>query len=214
MHPWWACTESADGKGRIFVWETATGKLMATIAQRATALALSPDNQLIASGNGKGEIVVHQLDNGNVLVALPSGRAQITALAFCRDPRHRIKEPPPHCNWVVGAGDRSGTVTLWELATRVPRCVCRGSAHAVYSISFVPPTEQECFRPGAIWPDCSMPLLGDNCFHFLEATSSLESQFHRMATALRPAAAPVFTRQEWSGSGTSSPIAASRRFRD
>ena len=71
---------------------------------------------------------------------LSASRSRVLALAFGHDPVRRSDpgpEPRSH-EWLLAAGDGGGTVTVWDLQLKVPRCYGRGSSNAVSLLAFSP----------------------------------------------------------------------------
>jgi WD40 repeat protein len=115
-----------DGQGLITGWETETGRLLFQLAGTATALALSPSGKWLAVSNREAEIALVSLTESKRVTTLRGERALIHCLAFSHDERR------------LAVGDGAGTVTIWDIAGRVPVTYCYGSHHDVYALSFGP----------------------------------------------------------------------------
>jgi WD40 repeat protein len=145
-----ALTVSADGslcgaamvgtnlhRGQLAVWETATGNRLVLLPERCTALAFSPDNLFLATGDSEGRVCVRALPDLREVAVFEQDRAEIHCLAFQRDlsqPNERAGE----CPWLVAAGDAGGTVCIYQVAGRNVQSICRGSEYDVYALAFSP----------------------------------------------------------------------------
>ncbi len=124
-----------DNKGIVAVWDGMTGKLLAKLPVRATALALAPDGRQLAIGNGTGQISLRSLVEEKEIARLQADDGAITCLAFGRDLR---QENTPGPQWQLAVGDSGGVITVWDLARKVPRSYCRGGLYQVYDVAFSP----------------------------------------------------------------------------
>lgn len=128
-------------KGQILVWDARTGKVLARIERRATALAVSPDGELLAAGNVEGHIRVWSLPAGKPLADLHAEDNRVLCLTFARDYLLRgRKETGPNLDrgWLLASGHAGGLIVIWDLDMGMPRNFCRGSSHDVYGLAFSP----------------------------------------------------------------------------
>jgi serine/threonine protein kinase/WD40 repeat protein len=128
-----------DGKDSILVWSD-TGDPVREIPMNAQAVALTPDGSLLAAGDNQGHIRVWRLPEGEPL-ELWQSRAEIHCLAFHRNPLHREGHNPQAASvesWLLASGGSGGTLTIWDLQTKLPRTFCRGLQHEVNVVAFSP----------------------------------------------------------------------------
>ncbi len=79
---------SASADGQIWVWEIATGKLLAQFELgevEVSSLAFSPNNQLLAAGGNNGALRVLDIASQAELVALQGHLHTVTSVAFTAD---------------------------------------------------------------------------------------------------------------------------------
>jgi WD40 repeat protein len=123
--------------GRLAVWDTERGVMLADLAKLASALAFSPDGRALAVGDHEGGVRVYSVPDFVVLAELPSARVRINCFAFTRDPI--VPRTGLLTNaWWLAVGDGGGTIHIWRTATREQLNVCRGSLQDVFSITFHP----------------------------------------------------------------------------
>jgi len=132
-----AVTTGKDSKGTLVAWDANTGKAVYHAADLVSALAISPDGKLLATGDEDGKISIRSLAKSEVMASLRADRMAIVCLAFKRDSRSSDKQGALG-GWLLAAGDTGGTVTLWDCEAGVPRAVCRGSNYYVHAVSFSP----------------------------------------------------------------------------
>jgi serine/threonine protein kinase/WD40 repeat protein len=133
-----ASTKLPDGQGILVVWVATTGKEIARAAQRAQVLAFSPDNALLATGDGTGAITMRPLNQLDKGISLQAGRMRVHCLAFTRDPVRRHKDGREASSWLLAAGEAGGGITIWDVERKIPRMQCLGSQHDVYGVAFSP----------------------------------------------------------------------------
>ncbi len=77
-----------ENGNRVHLHDRATGKLLQSITSTAerpyNAAAWSPDSSLIAIG-GRGEILIHRVDNGVLQLRIPQGISDISSVAWSPD---------------------------------------------------------------------------------------------------------------------------------
>ncbi len=105
---------SLDDDGAINLWDTRSLKQLGTIGakpEKATALAFSPSQRILASGAANGTIKLWKIDDHRAAGILPAASAAtIVSLLFSPDGKTLV------------AGDRNGTLLIWETAdTTSPR---------------------------------------------------------------------------------------------
>ncbi|MGO9114458.1 MAG: protein kinase domain-containing protein [Thermoguttaceae bacterium] len=136
-----AMLTSADGNSMLVAWDGASGKRLAQFpfSGKASALELSPDGTLIATGREDGVIEVWSISSASEVASLQARRIGIHALAFDRD-RRRAAAPAGAAahGWLLAAGDAGGTVTIWDLGSKIPRSYCRGNHYDVCAVAFSP----------------------------------------------------------------------------
>ncbi|MBN9522397.1 serine/threonine protein kinase [bacterium] len=82
-----------SARGRVFVWETGTGKLLKTLdhfANDALTVAVSPDGRRAASGGADGRVYVWQLAAGELAVTLAEHTGPVRAVAFSPTGRYLL----------------------------------------------------------------------------------------------------------------------------
>ena len=119
---------------RIFVWDLRTGELKLTLLQQARVIGISPDGRLLAWSH-EGWVTVWSLSRGETIAHLATGQNRVLCMAFGRDSWKGADASP---GWVLASGDAGGTVTVWDLATEIPRAFCRGSNHRIHCVAFSP----------------------------------------------------------------------------
>ncbi len=126
-----------DTRGQLGVWDTATGNLVKQATAACTALAFSPDNALVATGDGEGRIVVRRLPDLAETASFPPNRAAVHCLAFQQD----VSQPTNAAGgtpWLIATGDAGGTIRIYQVPGDGLRTICRGSEFDVYAVAFSP----------------------------------------------------------------------------
>jgi WD40 repeat protein len=127
-----------DGKVRLLVWDMQSARVVRASNLKATALAFTPDNRLLAAGEADGTITVWRLREPEPLARLRRGRMEIHALDFVRDPV-RPDGPADHeDSWLLAAGELGGTVNVWDVRTGLPRIRCTGAPYDILGVAFSP----------------------------------------------------------------------------
>jgi serine/threonine protein kinase/WD40 repeat protein len=136
-----AVTHSTADKRTACVWDGGTGKVLYEfpLQHEAGALAFSPDNKLLATGDEDGDVRIWSLRSGKS-VALPhSSRLPIQSLAFSPDARLQTDlESGPDLLGRLAVGDGGAGIAIWNLTTKSVEASCRGSAFAIYALAFSP----------------------------------------------------------------------------
>lgn len=132
---------SADGEtllsgatdGSIFVWDVKTGEERQRIAAHEGEvwyLAMFPDDTRIISGayqvEGETDLMVRDLESGEILNTLPNRAAAVNALALSADGNSAL----------VSYAD--GAFVLWDLAQSQILNLFRGHENLVYGLAFSP----------------------------------------------------------------------------
>jgi serine/threonine protein kinase/WD40 repeat protein len=130
-----ASVTTADGQGKVLVWDVESCRLRHQFAGKATALAFSDTGELLAAGDEDGRIRVWKLSTGQETAELSQGRNTIHCFSFARSP-HR--DAAGTQAWLLAAGDSGGSIVVWDLATQHPVSRCHGSAFNVYALAFSP----------------------------------------------------------------------------
>lgn len=95
-------------------------------------MALSPDGALLAAGDPEGRVHIWRVGDGERIGTFMVDRVSINCLLFGRDPLRRAGGPP----WLLAAGDAGGTAAVWDLVTKAPRMLGRGSHYDIYALAF------------------------------------------------------------------------------
>jgi hypothetical protein len=95
-------------------------------AQAAKALALAPDNSLLALGSAEGRVLVIELATDSQVASLRTGRTAVEGLAF-QHHAQRHEEPDLGPNFLLAAGTAGSSVLIWDLSTGNPIAQCLGS---------------------------------------------------------------------------------------
>ncbi|MBI3413922.1 MAG: protein kinase [Verrucomicrobia bacterium] len=124
-----------DGTSKVFVWDTASERLLQQWPLRADFLALTPDGSFLATGTAN-EVAVWSIASGERVSQWKNYSGRVRSLAFCRDLQEMNR---PHTDlqaWLLAVGDEGGTVTL--SSSKEPRIFFRGSNYEVDALAFSP----------------------------------------------------------------------------
>lgn len=126
------------GKAVLAGWLLPEGRLLRTIPLEAfpTALVLSPDGSLAASGDAAGGITIWELSTGTSIALLSMSRLPVDSVAFGPSLRANGKEQMPYRQ--VAAGDEGGSIGIWDLRDRRQIALCRGGHYQVSTLAFSP----------------------------------------------------------------------------
>jgi serine/threonine protein kinase/WD40 repeat protein len=124
---------AAATKRRVIVWRAAKAGVLREYPATASALALSPDGELLSAGDDNGGIVVYSVSTGATLAAVDQRPARILCLKFARDYR---RDALGHSGWLLAAGGTAGSLVVWDLERRQPRSVLRGTDYEVRAVTF------------------------------------------------------------------------------
>jgi len=126
---------SPDGKtlavgdfgGRVGLWDVATGRQIAALAEGSGAVygvAFSPDGKTLAAGDSGGRVALWDVATGQPTAALAEG-SPVLSVAFSPDGK------------TLAAGDGDGRVGLWDVATG-RRTAALAEASPVRGVAFSP----------------------------------------------------------------------------
>jgi len=116
---------TGDDSGQIGLWDLATGRRAATLADGSPVLsvAFSPNGRTLATGDEFGHIRLWDLPVGRRAATLAEG-SPVSSVAFSPDGR------------TLATGDLGGHIDLWDLATGQRVTLADGSP--VYAVAFSP----------------------------------------------------------------------------
>ena len=114
------------GDATATVWDTDTGEELVVLQGEARALALSPDDRLVAIAHGDGTVRLWDAATGDVLHVLGGHEGFVTQPAFSPDGR-----------WLA-AGGQDWTVRVWDVASGRGETTLTGHTGVVISTAFSP----------------------------------------------------------------------------
>ena len=132
-----------DQAGHTLVWRlpAAAGEPVRELHRwdhAATALAFSPNNELVAVGHATGSVSVRSVADGREMVpAIRTGHATVLAVAFGRNFWKRLA-PPTGPDFLLAAGGKGGHLGVWDLSTGDKLHALPGSAFDVHAVAFSP----------------------------------------------------------------------------
>ncbi len=126
------------GEAGVWVYDCATGKIVAAIDRPAWTVVFSPDSKILAFGDYQGSVMLWELESGSQAPRPPGlrdgenpyclrrgeGKRELAALAFAPD-------------GTVLASVRGSAVELWDMATGQKRATLK-HASEVLAVVFVP----------------------------------------------------------------------------
>ncbi len=123
-----AAADALDDRGHIGLWDVATGRRIATLAEGSPvgSVAFSPDGHTLAAGDSRGEVGLWDVATGRRIATLTLAEGSpVYSVAF---------SPDGH---TLAAGDYRGEVGLWDVATG-RRAATLAEGGPVYSVAFSP----------------------------------------------------------------------------
>ena len=121
----------------VAVWDDQGRELFPPIPFDATALAFSPDGELLALGSRQGVSAVWSIAEKRQLVGdLQLHRSTIHELTFGRDPWQPVDKASPLGHWLLATGDAAAAIVIWDLDSKTTRTICRGSPYHVLALDF------------------------------------------------------------------------------
>jgi len=123
---------TGDIDGAMQLWETGSGKLLATFkghTKSVTSVAFSPDGKQVLSGSEDGTAQLWEIDSGNLLATLQHS-GSVNSVAFSPDGRQ------------VLSGSEDGTAQLWETDSGKLLVTFAGHMGSVTSVAFSPDGRQ------------------------------------------------------------------------
>jgi hypothetical protein len=120
---------SASSDGTVRVWDTATGRELATLRgheAEVTSVAFAPNGARLASASEDKTVRVWDAATGRELAALRGHEDGVTSVAFA----------PDGCRLASASKDK--TVRLWDAATGLDLAILRGHKYVVTSVAFAP----------------------------------------------------------------------------
>lgn len=135
----YAAATTAGGT-TVAIWDARTGNLTSHLEASGTSIAFTSDATLIAIGQSDGIVKVFSVSDGSLVAELNAGRREISAVVFGRRPSGptSAKDKTSTANWTISAGDIGGTITSFDLATKVRISFCRGGRYRITSIQHSP----------------------------------------------------------------------------
>jgi serine/threonine protein kinase len=127
-------------QGTLFVWNAQDGSSLGRKEAPHTALAFSPDGQLLAAGTAAGDTRVYGVAGLSEIAVLPPLRegVPIACVAFGADRSVPDDTEKPAQRWLVATADLGSTIVVWDLSRRLPISYCRGTPWAVAALAFHP----------------------------------------------------------------------------
>ncbi len=121
---------SVNWDDEISLWNPSTGKHKKTFALHpdcsTTGAAFNPNGKTVAIGSENGTIYLHDLDTGELEIALTGHEEYVENLAFSPDGK----------TVVSGSGD--GTIRLWDIHTGEHRLIFTGHTLDALGVAFSP----------------------------------------------------------------------------
>lgn len=130
-----------DGRiAKLLVWDGATGDVVQSLPGPVHAIGFTSDGSLLGAVDDLEATHIWSVRTGKELRVLPAAAAQIHCLAFARDRQTAGSSATDieERGWLLASGEAGGTVTIRDLAARIPRSYCRGSYYDIFAVSFSP----------------------------------------------------------------------------
>jgi WD40 repeat protein len=123
-----------DGLG---VWDTATGKQRASLAETTTgfvrSMSFTRDGGILAFSDDDGRVRLWDVRTGQLRTVSPERRGEVAALAFNPDGRTLAS-----AGWIGADAESTGFIELWDVATRPKKTQLHGHSKGVFAVSFSP----------------------------------------------------------------------------
>jgi WD40 repeat protein len=123
-----------EGVGHLVLWETATGKRRLWIKEEGGAIAIAPNNKILAM-RSSDYVKLWDIAAGRTVQKIePPGSSHVSDAVF--SPDGRMLATGGGSGNSLKPGDTS--IHLWEVATGQPRCSFRGHHATVRGLAFFP----------------------------------------------------------------------------
>ena len=128
----------SDDQGVVLVWNNTSGVLVCSLPCNATAMAISPNNSMLAIGQADGQVRLWSVRDGELISVMKNNDKCIYALDFSNDTRldESIGTLRPHGRLVIG--DSGSLATVRDIESGDAVCHLRGSDHWVLAARFSP----------------------------------------------------------------------------
>jgi WD40 repeat protein len=117
---------ASSGGGSLKIWDLQSLKELHTLTSRASAVAFSPDSQILVSGGFGARITFWDVRTWSQVRALAEHSADVNTLAFTGDGR------------TLASGGMDKAVRLWDVTTGQERATLKGHAKEVVHVVFSP----------------------------------------------------------------------------
>ena len=120
---------SGSGDNTLRLWNTATGREIATCAGRPdapTSIVFSPDGRTLATGNFAHAIKLWSVAAAKQTTTLNGHGDSVESIAFSPDGK------------LLASGSDDATIKLWDMATGKEARTLKGHASCVKSVAFTP----------------------------------------------------------------------------
>jgi len=119
----------------VTVWESDSGRQIASIRESCSALAISPEGGCLAVGDSDGHVRVWSLPVLAPIMTFQQDRGSILCLKFHEDLTRSEGLGSLH-PWLLAAGDGGGKVHVYQLRTSRLKSSCLGSSFRVNALAF------------------------------------------------------------------------------
>jgi WD40 repeat protein len=113
-----------DGNDIARLWNTRSGRLLATLTGKVHDAAFSPDGKMLATGGADGTVRLWNAGNGQTRAALTGHTGLVGKVAFSPDGR------------ILATGGEDRAVRLWDAGDGRLRATLRGHPGAVTDLTF------------------------------------------------------------------------------